>query len=277
MNYDESLLAFESAMSIYESTLDNDHIRNMLLSNIYEYLGRCHSKKGNVDMARQNFKLSIQLNAANTLSSHMLASLDGDTSEEIAPATYVSKLFDDYSNSFESSLRDLKYVVPLLITSAIHEFHAHYNTIVDLGSGTGLLGGEVMSKQMSHFLIGIDLSQKMLLKSIDKSCYNLLVSCDILDFLSKMAADKMGNTLKSQQSTSVSLELLSLSEIVHELQNIQSINLFSLYEGVHSSLPSAVVAADVFGTCITFYYYPMLKFNIDFQYFSLYWKFIGGI
>lgn len=189
--FEEAVLAFESAFLIYESTLDSsDENRSILTSNLYEYIGRCHARRGDDVLARESFRKAIDLSPGNSVASHMLASLDG-SSEEIAPATYVSRLFDDYSSSFESSLKDLKYTAPSLIVDALRQVHSSYYSVVDLGSGTGLLGDELMKRNLATSVIGLDLSRKMLEVSIPKKCYTLLLACDIMDFLTKMISDKM--------------------------------------------------------------------------------------
>ena len=67
----------------------------------------------------------------NVIATHMLASLGG-TSADTAPHAYVSKLFDDYSSSFEESLESLHYVVPSLISDAMQKLNPYYRVIADL-------------------------------------------------------------------------------------------------------------------------------------------------
>jgi len=101
MQYEEARSSFAAALSLYD--LFDDEASHPLKSNLHEYIGRCHAREKHVDLAEESFRRSIALNPANTVASHMLASIVG-SNLATAPADYVEKLFDDYSETFESSL-----------------------------------------------------------------------------------------------------------------------------------------------------------------------------
>lgn len=186
---------------------------------VHEYLGRAllrkrDSMKANehkdstykemTDEAIDHLKIAIALDPTNDVAKHMLASNSLDSSTDTAPQEYVKQLFDDYSDSFESSLANLEYRVPKYIAEEIVQTKAgkkgDWRAVVDLGCGTGLLASllqsvstteEKNSKEKEVF-IGVDLSPKMLNIAAEKGVYDILSAGDIVDFLGEMAALREG-------------------------------------------------------------------------------------
>jgi predicted TPR repeat methyltransferase len=88
---------------------------------------------------------------------------------------YITRLFDDFSTSFESSLEKLEYHAPSLLTKAIFDLNKFkYSVLIDLGCGTGLFGA--MLSNYTNFNIGynlgVDLSSKMLKLAAEKKINN---------------------------------------------------------------------------------------------------------
>jgi hypothetical protein len=191
----------------------------------------------------------------------MLASLEGSEQTESCDPSYVAKLFDDYSDSFEDSLNSLQYSVPSLIAQKLAQLNQHYYALLDLGSGTGLLGQEVRKNDLSDHIIGLDLSEGMLQLSIEKKCYELLFLCDIIDFLTQLAHDKSKTRQVEEKISSIEKdrEKATSTTIIHGVSSLKNMNLFSLYSSSNSDLhdgggnsiksiqPSVIAAADVFG------------------------------
>lgn len=111
---------------------------------------------------------------------HLIAALEGQTTSS-APRSYVRKLFDYYAARFEAHLvGDLQYrahceIAELLDVIAGPE--RRFALAYDLGCGTGLAGSLLRAK--TDLLIGIDLSEKMLLQADQKRIYDSLVCADI--------------------------------------------------------------------------------------------------
>lgn len=243
--YEEAIEVFRNAIVLYDSVSSTYPDVDLLRSNLYEYIGRCFTKLGNINDAKESLTQSLLLNQDNMLASHMLASLEGSSTEN-APPAYVSKLFDDYSVSFEESLSKLQYVVPKLMVDKLQRLNPKYNTILDLGSGTGLLGQEVSQViDLANILIGLDLSVKMLEVSMDKKCYHLLVSCGIVEFLDQMIRDRSRKEGKIIGNFSGK----SISNAIENVDSIKILNLFNTFAGSEThtvQYPSAIAAADVF-------------------------------
>ena len=58
-----------------------------------------------------------------------------------------------------------------------------FNSILDLGCGTGLCGIQITNNFKSF--VGVDISKHMLIKAKKKSIYTNLICCDIIQFLKK--------------------------------------------------------------------------------------------
>ena len=245
-NYEEAIKIFQNAIDLYDSVSSSYPDSILLRSNLYEYIGRCFTKLGNDEEAKESLYSSLALNQDNVLASHMLASLEGSSTEN-APSEYVSKLFDDYSASFEDSLTSLQYIVPRLIVDRLQKLNVKYGTILDLGSGTGLLGQEVSQvTDLASLLIGLDLSVKMLEVSMDKKCYHLLASCEITEFLDQMVKDRTREEGKIIVSDKIDM---NINPAIENVNSIHEINLFKTFAGIGANMekyPSAIAAADVF-------------------------------
>lgn len=242
--FDDAIASFKNAFRIYELADDSatdDY--SVIKSSILEYIGRAYLRLENSVEARENFQAAVVLNPENTIAAHMMASLDG-SSQDTAPAKYVSRLFDDYSQSFEASLSDLKYSVPSIMADRLLNLHSQYNIILDLGSGTGLLGKSALDKGIKiGCLVGLDLSSKMLETSIEKKCYNFLICGDIVNILDKLkgvidSAIWSNHPIKSEYSSAT---------LVHEYESIPTLSLVEALISRDDKTVSAIVAADVFG------------------------------
>ena len=102
---------------------------------------------------------------------HMLQALlseggDGDDgSLSRASPQFVRKLFDDFSDTFDTQLEALKYRVPQMVAEVVGALVTMrgepYASAFDAGCGTGL-AGPLLRPHVSGALVGVDLSEKML-------------------------------------------------------------------------------------------------------------------
>lgn len=99
------------------------------------------------------------------------------------PTAYVETLFDAYAPTFENALLErLDYRVPELLAGAIgHAAPARrFRSVLDLGCGTGLMGPYV--RAAADHLAGMDLSEAMLQKAMEKQVYDTLEKGDVNAF-----------------------------------------------------------------------------------------------
>lgn len=149
-------------------------------------LGMAFGEQELIEEAVEYFQRLIELEPKNATAKHSLAAFRGEATE-IAPKEYVIDLFDGCSTTFDNTLvKKLHYRTPALLRQLLDSFcgdHVHFRNVLDLGCGTGLSG--LAFRDVSHRLIGIDLSPKMLKEAEKKGVYDLLHAGDIVDFMNE--------------------------------------------------------------------------------------------
>jgi predicted TPR repeat methyltransferase len=96
---------------------------------------------------------------------------------------YVRTLFDQYAPRFDRALEDLGYAAPALLRDAITRHGARFGSMLDLGCGTGLAGAAF--RPHVDWLVGVDLSPKMVEQARVKGLYDKLAVADIGQFLAE--------------------------------------------------------------------------------------------
>jgi predicted TPR repeat methyltransferase len=103
---------------------------------------------------------------------------------------YVQKEFDNFADSFDRKLTgELGYDIPLKGRNLLEELcgpELHFDCVADLGCGTGLNG--LVYKGCCDYMIGIDLSPKMLEKAEIHGCYDRLIQGEICEALNTLDA-----------------------------------------------------------------------------------------
>lgn len=134
--------------------------------------------------AEELFVRMLEIDSGNAVAMHMLASLRGETTAQ-APDEHVQDLFDHYSSYFDSHLvRKLGYDVPSMISSELRALSGageKFEKVLDLGCGTGLVGKHV--RDIAGFLVGVDLSPRMIDKARKQNIYDELHVGGIEDYL----------------------------------------------------------------------------------------------
>jgi len=94
---------------------------------------------------------------------------------------YVRTLFDQYAPRFDRALADLSYSAPEKLCDAVTKHGTRFGTMLDLGCGTGLAGAAF--RPHIDWLVGVDLSPKMVEEARKKGIYDRLAVADIAQFL----------------------------------------------------------------------------------------------
>lgn len=143
--------------------------------------GEYHEKAGETDKAVAAYGKVAQLDSEGLFAAELkLAVLGAAETPEQPPSRYVEGLFDDYADRFETSLVEkLDYSVPQKLAELIGKAAGSgvFDTIVDIGCGTGLLGVEI--RAFANRLEGFDISQNMLAKAEEKGLYDHLDQADL--------------------------------------------------------------------------------------------------
>ncbi|NNE99087.1 MAG: methyltransferase domain-containing protein [Pyrinomonadaceae bacterium] len=100
-----------------------------------------------------------------------------------APLDHLQELFDLTANNYDAHLKSIGNAGPRQIADAIDDLELsdlQDQVILDAGCGTGLCG-ELLRPQ-SRFLVGVDISRKMLEQARERGCYDSIVCSGIVDF-----------------------------------------------------------------------------------------------
>ncbi|WP_207588549.1 class I SAM-dependent methyltransferase [Rhizobium sp. ZX09] len=143
--------------------------------------GEYHEKAGETDKAVVAYEKVAEMDEEGLFAAELkLAVLGAAETPEQPPSRYVEGLFDDYADRFETSLVEkLDYSVPQKLAELIEKAADGrvFDTVVDIGCGTGLLGVEI--RAFAKRLEGFDISQNMLAKAEEKYLYDHLGQADL--------------------------------------------------------------------------------------------------
>ena len=115
-----------------------------------------------------------------------LARLGGADPATAALHGYVRTLFDQYAPRFDRALEDLNYSAPAMLRDAVMAHGARFGTMLDLGCGTGLAGAAF--RPHVDWLVGVDLSPRMIQEARKKGLYDRLAVNDIAQHLAQQRA-----------------------------------------------------------------------------------------
>ena len=134
--------------------------------------------------AQSIYESALKLNPDDKYLSHMISSLSGKN-EKNAPREYVISLFDNFANKFDNFLTEnLKYNVPEKLLKLLEKNiikKKKFKNVIDIGCGTGLSGS--VFRNISEYLIGVDVSAKMINKDVNKKIYDTLVQDEAVNYL----------------------------------------------------------------------------------------------
>lgn len=163
--------AFPAALQFYHKALE-------LKSDCHEahhHLASIYLKTNQKELALEHLNKYVALAPEDVSAAHLLSSLKG---EDVTSASdvYVTGVFDDYADKFETHLVEgLRYDAPSKLREAVGRIIGEEMPswkIMDLGCGTGLVGDHFVD--IAKYLIGVDLSPGMLEKAKEKDVYQEL-------------------------------------------------------------------------------------------------------
>ena len=143
-------------------------------------LGEVAHVLGRMDVAQTSWERVIALDDTDPYGAGAMLNLMGVRDDDQMPAHFIETLFDQYADSFDTSLvQKLEYTVPERLGVAVSELHPdRFKATLDLGCGTGLAGA--VFRPVSDHLSGVDLSQGMLRQAQKRGIYDTLSKADVL-------------------------------------------------------------------------------------------------
>ena len=129
------------------------------------------------------FEKAIALGADPQVHGYFLASVRGSAVPQAAPRAYVEYLFDDYAAEFQQHLVGvLHYRAHALLIQRLAELGPRrFNSVLDLGCGTGLCGPLI--RPLADRVDGVDISRGMLDQARALDIYTALAHADVADYL----------------------------------------------------------------------------------------------
>jgi predicted TPR repeat methyltransferase len=155
-------------------------------SEAWYQLANLQRENGDDDNAILSYNRALENGADAELVSYMLAAMNKSATVLQPPRAYVQNLFDQYANDFEQHLvGQLGYCGhEVLIEQLPHACPDHFESVLDLGCGTGLCA-KILRLRSQH-LTGVDLAPAMIEKSKQTTLYDDLVVSDVHEYLSSI-------------------------------------------------------------------------------------------
>ncbi len=136
------------------------------------------------DKAAEVLRAWLAVEPDNAFARHHLPGCTGQQVPERASDAYVSSVFDGFARSFDAKLADLSYQAPALVAAEVARLvgpPAQSLLVLDAGCGTGLCGP--LLAPFAQHLTGVDLSEGMLRKAVDRALYDDLIHGEMVAFL----------------------------------------------------------------------------------------------
>jgi len=153
-------------------------------------LGDAEHALENYDAAKKAYEKCLEIDPDNITLKHLVLSLGDGAPPEKAASDYVTQTFDNYADTFDHDLLvDLEYKAPKHIRKSIKSLLPEPKkqmSVLDLGCGTGLMGKEILP--WADYIVGVDLSKKMLAKAMVTDAYDEVHAVEISKFLHNNSA-----------------------------------------------------------------------------------------
>ncbi len=154
---------------------------------LYNNLAIAYQSAKRPSEAAECYRKLLELQPGNDTARHLLNTLSNGNTQR-APKGYVREIFDNYAQGFDKHLVEkLEYQTPKILAGAIEKNldpARQQLRILDLGCGTGLFGEQTGA--FRGYLVGIDLSPKMIEKARERGIYDDLMIGDLVECLSVM-------------------------------------------------------------------------------------------
>jgi predicted TPR repeat methyltransferase len=148
-----------------------------------ENLGRSLTDVGHLEEARQVWKSWLEHDPSSAVARHMLASISGENTPDRCADDYIRETFDAaFAAHYEHQLARLQYN-PRLVGEAFEAWgqQATHLDVLDAGCGTGLCAP--IFRPVARRLVGVDLSNDMLVEARKRELYDEAIACEITEYM----------------------------------------------------------------------------------------------
>ena len=177
--YEQALPYLQHAMNIEPDDIE-----------VHLNFGHIHRLMKNTEMAVASYNEVLRIDHNHQSAKYFIAMMKGDDSITKSPYDYVQTVFDTYADNFDDHLTSkLQYKTPELIAEMVKKLYgtAGKYKILDLGCGTGLACHHLQG--LSEYMVGVDLSPKMIKKAEERKIYDQLVVSGIDEYFDKYDYD----------------------------------------------------------------------------------------
>jgi len=147
-------------------------------------LALAHCTLGEVDRAVEIFQEWLEDDPGDPIARHMLAACSGRDVPPRASDAFIERTFDSFAATFDSKLASLSYRAPELVTEMLERSRVTPSKsldILDAGCGTGLCGPLIAP--YARRLVGVDLSEGMLVEARNRNVYDELLRSELSAYL----------------------------------------------------------------------------------------------
>lgn len=147
-------------------------------------LSRALYISGEHERARQNLREWAEEEPDSPEPAHYLAAMGGAEVPGRASDAYVSRLFDQFADSFEVQLERLGYRAPPIVCGEVARLREQLPpqpVVLDAGCGTGLCGP--LLRPLAARLDGVDLSEGMIARARPRQVYDALIHAELNAYL----------------------------------------------------------------------------------------------
>lgn len=151
---------------------------------ILEMMADSYARAGESAKAAEVYRDLLAMMPDNPGLVHALAAVSGENVPERAADAYIKQTFDTFSQTFDAKLRQLDYRAPYFVADALAAAVGEPDRsleILDAGCGTGLCGPLV--KAHARHLVGIDLSEGMLVRARRRGVYDALDEAELTRYM----------------------------------------------------------------------------------------------
>jgi len=169
----------QKSIELFENILRSEPDHFATLNNLAAVFVKLHDRAKAIELLNR----ALKVNPHDEATQFIYDAYTGTNKQSPASADYARHLFDNYALYYDQHLQGpLNYTLPHHIGQLLHRLQInHVKKTIDLGAGTGLCG--IVLREISDYLVGVDISKKMLSLAGSKGIYDELLESELITHL----------------------------------------------------------------------------------------------